>query len=1471
MATPRIEDESRRPGPLRRHPLVGDAHPRPAPVAGTPSARTLLDIFTLTVARHGERVAIDAPERSLTYRELATTAGTLAGRLRAEGVGPGDRVGIRVRSGTAELYVAILGVLCAGASYVPADADDPELRGAEMFDRAGACAVIRDGLEVARLRPARGYGRKPTPDDDAWVIFTSGSTGTPKGVAITHRSAAAFVDAEARLVTVAPEDRVLAGLSVAFDASCEEMWLAWRNGAALVPAPRALVRSGMELGPWIAGRAITIVSTVPSLAALWDPAALAGVRLLILGGEACPEALGWRLAAEREVWNTYGPTEATVVSTAARIHPGQPVTIGWPLGGYQVAVLDPAGRPVALGDEGELVIAGVGVGRYLSQTLDAERFAAVPSLGWERAYRSGDIVRETANGLEFVGRSDHQVKIAGRRLELGEVDALLSTAPGVRAAVTVVRESQAGNKLLVSYVLGDAPAEALTEFMSERAPAGIAPMIVALDELPRAASGKIDRARLPWPPPDSADRSTPPTGTAAWLAERWKEQLGPVPVGPDSDFFALGGSSLAAAKLVSELRSRFPAVAVADVYNHRRLSALTERLEQLEGIRVHRTPAVRQRIRRWQAVQLAGVLALLALSSPPWLLGILAFDHWQGGGIGPQLGWGWLIGGWVVFVSAPGRALMVLLARRLLLPDLRPGRYPRRSWLACRIWFVERLADKCQLERLAGTPWSARYARFCGHRVGRGARLGTLPSATSLVRIGARATIEPAVDLDGWWIDGEELVVDVVEIGAAARIGTRALLMPGSRIGDGAEVEPGSVIDGVVAPGERWAGVPAAHVGRAGAEWPDQSAPPPRRRGLWKAMYGIAMAFENLLPLIAALPGVALLIALAPTQWTMENLASRMLVLAPVLTASFIVAYGALVALMVRALASMIRPGWHADQGSAAWAMWCSDELVASTQDALFPVYASIYTRRWLRLLGIPVGPRTEISTAVGLNHMTSFEPISFAADDVVLACSRARGGWLHIAPVRIGSQSFVGNGAILMGGTAIAERSLIGLLTLAPRHTVPGSCWLGTPALELPRIAPPRDRSRTTHPPRRLVLARGLWDLIRILLPGSISVMLAALVFWTLTAIGAAHGVWAMAVATPATLLVAGLCATLITAAIKWVLIGRYRPGEHPLWSAFVWRDEIINTCQEQLAGAWLLDVAMATPLLSAYLRLMGAKVGRDVWCETLTITEFDLAALDDGCTVNRHAVVETHLFHDRVMQIGPATLGAFSTLGPSTAMLPETELGEGCSVGAAQSSCAASDCRHTRAGMVPRLWRCEPPAGAPAVRLLEAGDPGKLRARARAVSAGSDSPCTSRAYRQPYALVASHEAAVGVDIERIELLGRPFLESICTPAELRALTDAGGSAEVGAGLWCSKEALAKGLGDALRYDPRRLEAPLLWPDGRAGGWRAASLLAPPGYVAWVCWREAASAWSRGVTHPPLGLAQPVGIDANAVGNQEI
>src|SRR5215218_213274 len=370
-----------------------------------PQPRTLVDILYDTASRHPDAPAIDDGSVQLTYSELITDIEDSVAWLAARGIGRGDRLGIRMPSGSYALYVAILATLATGAAYVPVDADDPEERAELVFTEADVVAIITEQGLVRGPGSSRGWrAAAPLGRDDAWIIFTSGSTGTPKGVAVTHRSAAAFVDAEARMFLqdnlIGPGDRVLAGLSVAFDASCEEMWLAWRHGACLVPAPRSLVRSGMDLGPWLVSRDITVVSTVPTLAALWPAEALEAVRLLIFGGEACPPELAARLAVDgREVWNTYGPTEATVVACAAQLDAEGPVRIGLPLDGWDLAVVDAEGNEVDEGGIGELIIGGVGLARYLDPAKDAEKFAQFPTLGWERAYRSGDLVRFDPAGL----------------------------------------------------------------------------------------------------------------------------------------------------------------------------------------------------------------------------------------------------------------------------------------------------------------------------------------------------------------------------------------------------------------------------------------------------------------------------------------------------------------------------------------------------------------------------------------------------------------------------------------------------------------------------------------------------------------------------------------------------------------------------------------------------------------------------------------------------------------------------------------------------------------------------------------------------------------------------------------------------------------------------------------------------------------------------------------------------------------
>ncbi|MDX3194718.1 amino acid adenylation domain-containing protein [Streptomyces sp. MN03-5084-2B] len=1233
--------------------------------------RTLLDVLAATAERHPNAAAIDDGTTTLTYRRLLEEIDAYGRRLRGYGVGLGDRVGIRISSGTAELYIAILATLSVGAAYVPVDADDPDERAELVFEEAQVAAVATDGKINVHRTPGGREGR-PGPADDAWIIFTSGSTGKPKGVAVTHASAAAFVDAEAELFLtdepIGPGDRVLAGLSVAFDASCEEMWLAWRHGACLVPAPRALVRTGVDLGPWLVAQRITVVSTVPTLAALWPADALEDVRLLIFGGEACPPELAERVAVEgREVWNTYGPTEATVVACAAQLTGEGPVRIGLPLVGWQLAVVNDEGEPVAMGETGELVIGGVGLARYLDAAKDAEKFAPLPSLGWQRAYRSGDMVRAEEEGLLFLGRLDEQVKLGGRRIELGEVDAALQALPGVQGAAAAIRRTKAGNQVLVGYVVPSGENfdhdQAATR-LREHLPAALVPLLAVVGDLPTRTSGKVDRAALPWPL--STVEASGLTPTETWLAEGWAEILGVSVDSPKADFFTHGGGSLTAAQVVARIRTRHPQVSVADIYAHPRLGALAAVLDALSGQATERRDIAPTK-RRAGVIQTLLMVPLMGLVGLRWatlaaalsnVLSLLGFA-WA-----PTLSWAWIGLAWVALFSPAGRIAIAAGGARVLLSGVRPGTYPRGGSVHLRLWTAEKLAEFSGADSVAGASWMTTYAKALGARIGKDVDLHSPPPVTGFLKLGRGAAIEPEVDLTGHWVDGDVVHIGKVRVGADARVGARSTLFPGVRIGKGAEIAAGSTVRGAVPAGQRWAGSPAARVAkdeRDELKWP--SSRPPRSH-FWAAVYGATSLLLGFLPGIAALAGVAVLGYAISGAPTLLDAFTRAMIFVPVATVAYFGAYMLLVLVGVRALSIGMVEGYHPVHGRVAWQVWATERLMSMAREGLFPLYASLFTPVWLRLLGAKVGRNVEASTVLALPKMTKVDSGAFLADDTMVATYELNHGWLHVAPARIGKQAFLGNSGMTAPGRSVPKRGLVGVLSSTPLKAKKGSSYLGMPPLPVRRAVGEADTSRTYTPALHLKAARALVELCRIV-PVMCGVALTVVVAFGLLWTAAAFGFGVAALLAGPALLAAGIVAALTATAMKWLLVGKFREVDHPLWSSFVWRNELADTFVEAFAVPWLIGSVGGTPLLTAWLRTMGVKIGRGVWLETYWLPEADLVSLGDGATINRGCVVQTHLFHDRIMSMSSVTLGEGATLGPHGIVLPGAGIGARTTVG--------------------------------------------------------------------------------------------------------------------------------------------------------------------------------------------------------------
>ena len=1245
-----------------------------------PAARTLVDILYDTAARYPDATGIDDGTVQLTYAEMIADIEQGVAWLAGRGIGRGDRIGIRMPSGGYSLYMAILSTLAAGAAYVPVDADDPPERAELVFGEAGVAGVITENGLTRGPGESRGWSAAPpTPRDDAWIIFTSGSTGVPKGVAVTHRNAAAFVDAEAWMFLqdnpIGPDDRVLAGLSVGFDASCEEMWLAWRHGACLVPAPRSLVRSGMDLGPWLVSRDITVVSTVPTLAALWPAEALEAVRLLIFGGEACPPELGERLAIEgREVWNTYGPTEATVVSCGSRLQAGAPVSIGLPLPGWDLAVVGADGAPVALGEVGELVIGGVGLARYLDPAKDAEKYAPMPSLGWDRAYRSGDLVRLEPHGLFFQGRADDQVKVGGRRIELGEVDSALVNLPGVSGGAAAVRKSASGTPVLVGYIASADPdfdLAAARAQLTELLPAAMVPRLVLVDELPTRTSGKVDRDALPWPPPgDVPDVGLQLGGTMGWLAGLWQDVLGTAADGPEADFFALGGGSLSAAQLVVSLRGRYPEMTGAHLYNHPRLGALAGFLGEFEPEEA--TPDVPPRVvapmpASARAAQVLLTLPLATLTALQWLTWLALANNVAA--LLHPLPWLVTVDWWVIavafvlFITPLGRMGIAVVGARLLLSGLKPGTYRRGGSQHLRVWLAERLAEASGAENQAGAPWLVYYARALGNSVGKGVDLHSAPPVTGMLTLGHRSCVEPEVDLTGHWIDGDLFHVGPITIGDDAAIGARTTLLPGAVVGKDADVAPGSAVIGKVKNRQYWKGSPAVKSGKARHPWPDRRPP---RAPQWLVIYGLSSLLLGALPLVALAAGLTVL------GWAARDTdALGVAVMAaapwiPVATAVALAMYAALTVIGVRLLSVGLREGYHPVRSRTGWQLWATERLMDAARNYLFPLYASMLTPVWLRILGTRVGRNTEISTALLTPKFTVIEDGAFLADDTMVASYELGGGWIHVATATVGKRAFLGNSGITQPGRRVPDDGLVAVLSAAPPKAKTGSSWLGSPPIRLRRHADQADAALTFDPPTRLKVMRGVVETCR-LIPVMLTFAIGAGMLAGLQVLVQRGGYGLAAAGGGVLMLAAGAIAGTAAVVAKWLWVGRIPVGEKPLWSSFVWRNEVADTFVETVAAPWFARAAAGTPVMNLWLRALGAKIGHGVWCESYWLPEADLVTLGDGSTVNRGCVVQTHLFHDRIMRMDTVVLENGATLGPHCVALPASRIGAGATVGPA------------------------------------------------------------------------------------------------------------------------------------------------------------------------------------------------------------
>jgi non-ribosomal peptide synthetase-like protein len=1270
---------------------------------------TLADIFRAAAEKHATKTALIFGNTSITYAELDRWSDAVADYLYQNGVMPGDAVGLWWPR-SLELHVAVLGIVKAGAAYVPLDKEMPAERVETVLTEVGAKGYIsQDKLNidcpVFPIIPPPKQGESvyapqgAKPDNWAYVLYTSGSTGKPKGIPIAHRQICHLVRAEQSILNIHASDRVYQGFSVSFDMWCEETWISYLAGATMWVADAATAKSIDELDDVLRQQRITILHAVPSLLAVMEDD-VPSLRIVNAGGEACTaQVLSRWSVPSRRFFNSYGPTETTVTATLAELKPEDRITIGKPLPNYHLAVVDEQLNILPAGERGELVITGAGVCKgYINRPdLTTQKFVPKPpslaALPGDTVYRTGDAAIINADGsIDFQGRFDDQVKLRGYRIELGEIENRLGNLSDITAAAVAIKKDLNGQDHLAGYIVCDNPVKMNQQHIREELAKVLPPymvpsVIMQLSEMPRLPSGKIDRKALPVPAmllenvvsanADIIDLDAP-------LGQRMIAALRKFfpnrEIDLSQDFFTdLGGHSLLAAAFVSLLRkeANVPQASLKDIYLQRPLNKLVAYWDSKPASE-SRAKKVFNKVpqQRYLLCWLAQTVSLLLM------YGLFAVQIFF-----PYLGYYYvaeetkntpyaITTALCLFCFIPPLfAAFSVGVKWLVIGRMKEGDYPLWGTYYFRWWFVKTMQRLLPSQFLNGTPLYNGYLRRMGVKVAKDAQLSAFTiGAEDLLTIGSDVSISSQAIINNAIVEDGMLKLRKVHLGDHAYIGSSAIISGGATIEAWGELQDLSYLqDGkTIKNAEVWHGSPAVFKEKRNVEDLPQplevSAGKRRRYSLIFSLMLLIFPFVILLPLLPTI------IIIHNIDNSTPDYDFSYLVITPSLALSYIVIFALVTIILARLLHWGIKPGKYPIYSWFYVRKWFADQLMSLSLIVLHPIYATVYISLLFRALGAKVGRNTEISTASSVTHpLLVIGKGAFVADAVTLGEADVRGQQLILDKTVIGNNSFVGNSALIPQGYHLPGRMLIGVLSIPPAKeqldSEKAKNWFGSPAIALPR----RQESRTfattltARPTPARVLARSIVEFIRILIPETV-ILICSILF-----IAYAHDLlvskpwWKIALELPFYYLYyMGIPAFVVTVALKWLVVGRYKPEQKPMWTSKVWRSEAITSTYEALSVPFLLDFMRGTPWLPIFLRLFGVKTGKRVWMNTTDITEHDMVQIGDDTALNEDCGPQTHLFEDRVMKVGPVKIGKCCSIGARSIILYDSVIGDNVNVDA-------------------------------------------------------------------------------------------------------------------------------------------------------------------------------------------------------------
>jgi non-ribosomal peptide synthetase-like protein len=1278
------------------------------PDEGRPGER-LDRFFAQRAETFADQPAVISSGRTWTYGEMDRRANQLARLLIEKGVRAGDRVALLLDR-SAETYIAVLAVMKAGAAFVPLATAFPPERMSLIIEDAGIRLVLTiegylekasqlsiDSLLIDRAgADIDGKDKSPlsatdvatSTDDTCYILYTSGTTGKPKGVVIRHQSICNFVRVAAHSYGYKPGDRVYQGMTIAFDFSTEEIWVPFAAGATIVPAAGQMTLVGEELAEFLREHDINCMACSPTLLSSIE-SDVPSLRLILVGGEACPQNLVARWASDkRKILNTYGPTEATVTATMGVLTAGKPVTIGKPLPTYSVVILHPE-KPELMpaGEMGELGIAGIGVAvGYLNRPdLTEQKFIAdfldLPNNPSHRIYRTGDLCVINADGeVEYHGRIDTQVKIRGYRIETGEIEAILLDQPQIAQAAVTTFEVEPGRVELVGYYALKTGVEPISRAdlareMKRRLPDYMVPSFLEeLPALPMTVSDKIDMRRLPKPTGGrlSADRTQvlPRNEQERTLTEMLAEVLKTDDIFVEDNFFDhLGANSLIMARFCARVRTRpeWASTSMRDIYTYPSIAQLGEYLSSAtasepiadEIVLTHRA----SNFAYWLtgAAQLAfyGVYTYVGL----WLFnyGLVWLYEKLDNPLALYIRCVILSG--AVFFAMTGFAVA---AKWTLVGRWKEEIFPIWSWRYYRFWVVKTLIRGAPVVLFRGSPLYSLYLKLLGAKLSSSAVIESksVPVCTDLISIGHNTILRKETLIPGFRAQAGYIHTGRITIGNDAFVGVGSALDIDTKIGDRGQLGHGSSLQrGQEIPaGEHWHGSPAI---KSDADYSKvRGVTLSRSRRIIYEAVQLIFLFTVITPLPL----------IAQTYW--ENLADDYQeTLGLVAAGSFVVELGGLVLVLMLAigLPRLFRPFLETGKTYSMYGVhYFMQSVVESVSNSrlmnlLFGDSSAIV--HYIRAIGWNLNTWVQTGSNFGTNtqhdnpFMCEIGSRTMVSDGLYMINLHKSASSFSIAPTKIGDDNYFGNNIYYPPDGKTGANCLLGTKVMVPiegplRENVG---ILGSPPFEIPRMVK-RDRDLiqgVSEDDRRAQLPlKNRYNF-------NTGLMFFA-VQWL--ALFLAFAIWDRALNYYTEWGGTGLfIATLLVATIEIIMyitieraslgFGKLKPMTTTIYEKRFWRHER----HWKLSDSPIMYLFAGTPFRPLILRALGVKMGARVYDGGSNLTERSLVEIGDDATLNEGCVIQAHSLEEGAFKSDHIRIGKGCTLGPAAFVHYGVVMGEG------------------------------------------------------------------------------------------------------------------------------------------------------------------------------------------------------------------